>query len=79
MLSQNYIDILEENDWNICSYTGDGRVELEKYSPLEEDFIMCVDVVNFPDSVREYASDFDPDEHAEMWIEGEGEMEFLKV
>lgn len=71
-LSQNYIDILEENDWSICSYTGDGRVELEKYSPLEEDFIMCVNVVNFPDSVREYANDFDPDEHASMWISARG-------
>lgn len=68
MLSQNYIDILEENDWTVLSYTGDGRVELEKYSPLEEDFIMCVNVVNFPDSVREYVNDFDPDEHASMWI-----------
>lgn len=33
---------------------------------------MYVEVVNFPDSVREYANDFDPDEHAEMWIEGRG-------
>lgn len=72
MLSQNYIDILEENDWTILSYIGDRRVELEKYSPLEEDFIMYVDVVNFPDSVREYAKDFDPDEHAAMWISARG-------
>lgn len=55
-----------------CSYTGDGGVELEKYSPLGEDFLMYVEVVNFPDSVREYASDFDPDEHASMWISERG-------
>lgn len=72
MLSQNYIDILKENDWSICSYTGDGGVELEKYSPLGEDFLMYVEVVNFPDSVREYANDFDPDEHASMWINARG-------
>lgn len=72
MLSQNYIDILEENDWSISSYCDDGKVELEKYSPLGEDFIMYVDVVNFPDSVREYAKDFDPDEHAAMWISSRG-------
>ncbi len=71
-LSQNYIDILKENDWSICSYTGDGGVELEKYSPLGEDFLMYVEVVNFPDSVREYANDFDPDEHASMWINARG-------
>lgn len=71
-LSEKYVDILEENDWNICLYTGDGRVELEKYSPLEEDFVMWVDVINFPNSVREYADDFDPDEHASMWINARG-------
>lgn len=74
MLSQKYIDILEENDWNICSYLDDGTVELEKYSPLGEDFLMYVEVVNFSDSVREYADDFDPDEHAEMWIEARGRV-----
>lgn len=68
-LEQKYIDILEENDWNVSSYTDDGRVELEKYSPAGEDFLMCVEVENFPESVREYANDFDVDEHAEMWIE----------
>ena len=71
-LEQRYIDILKENDWSICSYTGDGGVELEKYSPLGEDFLMYVEVVNFPDSVREYANDFDPDEHASMWINARG-------
>ena len=35
MLLQNYIDILKENDWSISSYTDDGRVELEKYSPCK--------------------------------------------
>lgn len=68
-LEQKYIYILEENDWSVSSYTNDGRVELEKYSPAGEDFLMCVEVENFPESVREYANDFDANEHAEMWIE----------
>lgn len=73
-LEQKYIDILEENDWSVSSYTNDGRVELKKYSPAGEDFLMCVEVENFPESVREYANDFDADEHAAMWIEARGRV-----
>ena len=73
-LEQKYIYILEENDWIVSSYTNDGKVELEKYSPAGEDFLMCVEVENFPESVREYANDFDADEHAEMWIEARGRV-----
>lgn len=73
-LEQKYIDILEENDWSVSSYTDDGRVELEKYSPAGEDFLMCIEVENFPESVREYANYFDADEHAEMWIEARGRV-----
>ena len=73
-LDQKYVDILEENDWSISSYMDDGRVELQKYSPAGEDFLMCVEVENFPESVREYANDFDADEHAAMWIEARGKV-----
>ena len=73
-LEQRYIDILEENDWNVSSYTEDGRVEIGKYSPLGEDFSIIVEVENFPESVREYANNFDVDEHAEMWINARGRV-----
>lgn len=73
-LEQKYIDILEQNNWGISSYTDDGRVELETYSPAGENFLMCVDVENFPESVREYANYFDANEHAEMWIEARGRV-----
>lgn len=72
-LEQKYIDILEENDWYVCA-CDDRIVELEKYSPAGEDFLMCVEVENFPESVREYANDFDVDEHAAMWIEARGKV-----
>lgn len=68
-----YIDVLESLDWRICDYTGDGRVEIENYSPAGEDLIVCVEVENFPESVYEYACDFDADEHAEMWVGHRGE------
>lgn len=37
-LEQKYIDILEENDWSVSSYTDDGRVEPTKRSSAEKNF-----------------------------------------
>lgn len=68
-IEQKYLDVLEKHDWSVCGYTGDGRAELEKYSPAGEDFVMCVGVENFPDAVMEYYENFDVDEHIEMWVE----------
>lgn len=68
-IEQRYLDVLEKHDWAVSSYTGDGRVELEKFSPAGEDFSICVGVENLPAEVREYAAGFDIDEHIEMWIE----------
>lgn len=68
-LPTKYLEALEAHGWAVSSYTDDGRVELEKYSPAGEDFIMCVEVENFPDAVMEYYEDFDVDEHIEMWVE----------
>lgn len=68
-IKEQYLDVLEKYGWAVSSYTDDGRVELEKYSPAGEDFSICVGVDNLPAEVREYAADFDIDEHIEMWIE----------
>lgn len=68
-LKKKYIAVLEKMDLSVSSYTDDGRVEIETYSPAGEDFIMCVEVENFPRAVAEYAAGFDVDEHIEMWIE----------
>lgn len=68
-LDQKYLNVLENHDWQVSSYTGDGRVELQKYSPAGEDFNICVEVEDFPSAVAEYAAGFDPDEHIEMLIE----------
>lgn len=63
-----YIDVLESLDWRVCGYTNNGRVGIENYSPAGEDLIVCVKVENFPESVYEYARDFDADEHAKMLV-----------
>lgn len=73
-LEQKYINILEENDWSVSSYTNDGRVELQKYSPAGEDFSIIVEVEDFPNAVRDCAIDFDANKHAEMWIEAKGKV-----
>lgn len=51
------------------SYTDDGRVELEWYSPAGEDFLICVKVENFPRAIFEEYENFDIDDHIEMWVE----------
>lgn len=68
-LRQEYLDILERREWSVSGYTDDGRVELEWWSPAGEDFLVCVNVENFPDEILDYSDDFDPDEHIEMWVE----------
>lgn len=60
-LRQEYLDILEKREWSVSGYTDDGRVELEWWSPAGEDFLVCVNVENFPDEILDYSDDFDPD------------------
>lgn len=71
-LQKKYLEVLELHDWSVSSYTDDGRVELEKYSPAGEDFLICVNIENFPEAVAEYAADFDIDDHIAMRIEAKG-------
>lgn len=68
-LEQKYLDVLEKHEWAVSSYTDDGRVEIEKYSPAGEDFLICVEVENFSDAVMEYYESFDIDDHIDMWVE----------
>ncbi len=67
-LDQKYIDVLEELDWSVSSYTDDGRVEIESWSPAGEDLCICLEVEDFPRAAYQYYIDFDIDEHIEMWV-----------
>lgn len=71
-LLEHIEDAIEEDGWNL-GYC-DGQVELEKQSPLGEDFIAYVDVEEFVANLRQYCSDFDADEHAAMWINARGRV-----
>lgn len=60
-------DICERLDWRVLE--SEDEIELEKWSPAGEDFIVSItDLENIPNAVWEYANDFDPEEHIEMWI-----------
>ena len=75
-LAKRIVEVLEKNSINILSTEKQGKeycTELEFYSNAGEDFVFCVfhdrTMKSFADMFEVYAIDFDPDEHAEMWIE----------
>lgn len=72
-LANAVVDTAERLDWSIR--IDDGYIEFEKYSPAGEDFYFTVEgnvEEGVAKKVREFAYDFDPDEHAEMWVESRG-------
>lgn len=81
---EDLLDRAEEFGWNYNLYKGGYErtyAELQKESPLGEDFSMIIvfkeedPVDTFISNLNDYYSDFDPEEHAEMWIENRGKME----
>lgn len=67
-MNEKYRAVCEQLDWRVAD-GGDGNIELEKYSPAGEDFVITLGAEDFVDNVKEYAANFDQDEHIEMWIE----------
>lgn len=67
-LNPKYREICESLEWAVTE-CDDGTVELEKYSPAGEDFIITVNVEDFAREVERYADDFDVDDHIAMWVE----------
>lgn len=72
-LMNAFVEAAEQIDWSV--HIEDDCIEFEKYSPAGEDFFLTItgnDEDEVVEKVREYAYDFDPDEHAEMWVESRG-------
>lgn len=70
-LLDTLIEKAEELGWWVRVY--DDCIEIGQESPAGEDFFFSINnKEDVAGEVREYAEDFDPDEHAEMWIEGRG-------
>ena len=79
-LNKKILDILEANDISVLSIEKQGKnhvSELEWFSPAGEDVIIVVwfNGTNhgFVDGFTKYAADFDPDDHAEMWVNSRGQ------
>lgn len=80
-LNSKLVDFLNEHAFYLVSESRDDRgeycTELEAYSPAGEDLIITIwhggGANSFIYCFRKYANDFDPDEHAEMWVEHRGE------
>lgn len=66
-MREKVIKKIEELEWSVTE-GDDGSLELEKYSPAGEDFGFEVKGKDVAAEVREYADDFDTDEHIEMWV-----------
>ena len=65
-------EICENRDWSV-EIDSDGDAMLENWSPAGEDLVFYVDKdEEFVAGVKRLAADFDPDEHAEMWVESRG-------
>ena len=78
-LAKRIVEILEKHDINLLSTekkNGEYITEMEFYSNAGEDFVFDVwhdrTTKSFVDAFEVYANDFDPDEHAEMWLECRG-------
>lgn len=73
MIEQKYINVIENLGWRIVGDPNDTGVEIQQASPAGEDFVFYTDTADFPEGVIEFARDFDPDEHVELWVEHRGE------
>lgn len=80
---QRMLDKAEELDWSYTVYEELWQntrtyVEMEKYSPAGEDFIMTIDfkeedqAESFLKDLSDYAENFDIDEHVDMWMPSRG-------
>lgn len=80
----DFLKIAEELDWSYNvddtpNERGEVCVELEKYSPQEQDFIVSIwfetdNECDFADKLEEYWRGFDPSEEAINWV-GTAKME----
>ena len=65
-LEERVIELCEEQGWRVNVYEQD--IELFQQSPLGEDFGFSVGRQDIVRNIIEYCTNFDIDEHAEMWV-----------
>jgi len=70
-LKEAMIERAESMDW-IWHNCTDGSIELESRSPAGKNLIVSLCGKDVIREMRQYTNDFEPDEHAEMWVENRG-------
>jgi len=64
-----YRDVFDDLGWNVTEY-GD-YIEIQKYSPAGEDFLITISKDNFVDELVNYYNNFEPEDHAaDFYIAG---------
>lgn len=68
-ITDKQLEICEARDWRVTT-CDDGEVELENWSPAGENILFYVyeDDGTFVDGVKRIAAEFDPEDHAELYI-----------
>lgn len=66
-MNKKQVKICERLGW-LVDRCDNGEVELRNCSPTGEDLNFTVDAKGFAENVAECASNFDVDEHVEMWV-----------
>lgn len=66
-----YVKAAEKLEWR-AFVDDDGSIEFERFSPAGEDFLFYIEGKDIAGEVKEYYESFDPDEHAEMWVNSRG-------
>jgi len=68
-MTKKFKQLIENLQWYVSE--GYGTAEFSQYSPAGEDFNFSIETgtdVKVAKQIKDYADNFDPDEHAEMWI-----------
>lgn len=78
MDKEKFIDKCREFGWRVAGYNG--RLEIGTSSPAGEDFWFSVDEENAVAEVRQYAENYDAENHAAEWYgAGRGEPSSLRA
>lgn len=80
-MNKTHVNICEKLGWSVRTYQEQDYytnkvikyVSLSQHSPAGEDFSFDVEDRDFVNNVKEYAADFDEDEHVELWIPNRGQ------
>lgn len=79
-LPKKIMDVLEDCGWRLNSIekqNGEYCAEIENWSPAGEDLPETIwyngTGKGFVEAVQEWASDYDADDHAEIWVELRGQ------